>query len=125
MGRVKGGINKQNYKYLMSVYGGEYQYFRSYCEIWTKYPDLNKSAITNIIFNPERMLNNKKYKIIKLTNYVPVFLKTRQLDAHGNWVTSLNPIDYTSMLRQLGDDRSVVSVTAPPLGVHEALSDHT
>ena len=101
----------------MSVYGGEYQYFRSYCEIWTKYPDLNKSAITNIIFNPERMLNNEKYKIIKLTTYVPVFLKTRELDAHGNWVTTLTPIDYTSKLRQLGDDQLSASHSVP--------SDHT
>ena len=125
MGRVRGGINKKNYKYLMSVYGGEYQYFRSYCEIWEKYTDLNKSAISNIIFFPEKMLNNKKYKIIKLAVPVPVFLKTLEQDAHGNWITTLSNIDYTSRLRQLGDDRNVVSVTAPPLKVHEALRDHT
>lgn len=127
MGRTKGGINKRNYKYLMSVNDGDYQYFSSYAEIWNKYEDLNKSAITNIIFHPERVLNNNKYKIVKLTTPVPVFIKQTVQDANKNWIVVLNRIDYTIKLHQLQTSDKVwdYRLTDPPTRAHAALNDRT
>tara|TARA_R100000935_G_scaffold30130_1_gene50435 strand:- start:2723 stop:3124 length:402 start_codon:yes stop_codon:yes gene_type:complete len=133
MGRIKGGTNKKNYKYLMSVSGTDYQYFSSYSEIWEKYTDLNKSSITNILFHPERMLNNKKYTIIKLTQPVAIFITTNVEDLNGNWITVLKRVDYSLKLRQLEVEqnefvereicsRMMQTPTAPPcpVPVHEA-----
>ena len=135
MGRALGGTNKKNYKYLMSVDSRDFQYFASYAEIWNKYPDLNKSSITNILFHPERILNNKKYTIIKLTKPMPVYLKIQCEDNNGNWITKLENIDYSIKLHQLEVEASpevsgicpriYPSPTAPPCPIHEAYSYHT
>ena len=75
MGRLKGGRNNNHYKYILRCYGGPEEYYTSYPHIYTVHPTLTKSAITNIIFYPERSVNNTKYSIIKLAKPLPVFEK--------------------------------------------------
>tara|TARA_R110002167_G_C12383495_1_gene625271 strand:- start:247 stop:645 length:399 start_codon:yes stop_codon:yes gene_type:complete len=109
MGRLKGGRNNNHYKYILRCYGGPEEYYTSYPHIYTVHPTLTKSAITNIIFYPERSVNNKKYSIIKLAKPLPVFEKKTIIDLAGNTVNMLVNINYNDL-----KPRGYVPPSAPP-----------
>ena len=94
MGRAKGGKNANTYKYMLTKYDGPEEYFTSYPHIFNTHTELNKSAIINIIFHPERCVNNTIFSITKLTNPLPVFHKKTITDTRGNVITILDKINY-------------------------------
>ena len=109
MGRLKGGGNNNTYKYSLRLNGGPEELYCSYPHIYTVHPNLNKSAITNIIFYPEKSINNRKYSIIKLAKPLPVFEKKTITDIAGNSIIMLENINYTD-----SKPRGYVSPSAPP-----------
>lgn len=94
MPRINGSHNQSDYRYKVTNYElGSSEYFISQREITDKY-GIKRTGIYYLIHHPDRIVDHKNLKIIKLDTPLPVYEKVVEQEDDGGYTIKYNKIIY-------------------------------